>query len=60
MSRFENEVLEKTPQLTAAAFWIGKSCDRENLEFIKCKAQSPDPSVCLNQGRAVTACAQNL
>ena len=60
MSRLENEIFEKSPELTAAAFWIGKSCDRQNIEFFKCKAMNADPKACLSQGNEVTLCAQNL
>lgn len=44
------------PVLQAAAFHFGKYCENVNNEFMLCKQEEDDPRVCLDAGRAVTAC----
>ena len=54
------EVLETSTELWAAAKIVGRACEAQNFAFIKCKATNADPSLCLQQGRAVTDCAVNV
>ncbi|CAI0466591.1 unnamed protein product [Linum tenue] len=46
--------------LMSASKHIGKRCYSENLEFIKCKQQDPNPEKCLDKGRQVTRCVLGL
>jgi len=46
--------------LMSAAFFIGEACAAQNAAFMACKDESRDPSHCLEQGKAVTACAVEL
>jgi len=45
------------PVLQAAAFHIGKYCEYHNNEFVLCQDELRDPRKCLDEGKAVTACA---
>ena len=38
---------------------IGLQCRAQNLEFLRCKADSTDPEACLAAGTAVTKCAES-
>ncbi|CAI0560194.1 unnamed protein product [Linum tenue] len=46
--------------LMSASKHIGQRCFSENLEFIKCKQQDPNPEKCLDKGRQVTRCVLGL
>lgn len=45
------------PVLHAASFYVGKKCEQENNEFILCRNEEKDARRCINEGKAVTACA---
>ncbi|KAK2584053.1 hypothetical protein KPH14_006503 [Odynerus spinipes] len=45
------------PVLHGAALYIGKKCELQNNEFLLCRQEEKDPRRCLNEGKAVTACA---
>lgn len=49
--------MASSPVLYAAAKEIGATCEEENLTFLQCKAGNIEPSVCLDKGAAVQACA---
>ncbi|XP_046743654.1 NADH dehydrogenase [ubiquinone] 1 alpha subcomplex subunit 8 isoform X2 [Diprion similis] len=51
------EVNVGTASLRAASFHLGKHCEHHNNEFILCREEEDDPRRCLNEGKAVTACA---
>ncbi|KAL3820092.1 hypothetical protein ACJIZ3_005997 [Penstemon smallii] len=46
--------------LMAAAKHIGTRCRNENLAFLKCKKDDPNPEKCLDKGRQVTQCVLHL
>lgn len=48
------------PVLHAAAFYMGKYCENHNNEFMLCRNEEKDPTKCINEGKAVTACAMNF
>ncbi|CAM9496808.1 unnamed protein product [Chrysoparadoxa australica] len=43
--------------LHAAAKTIGRECAEPNLAYMKCKAKTDHPEMCLSQGYNVTACS---
>ncbi|XP_076639016.1 NADH dehydrogenase [ubiquinone] 1 alpha subcomplex subunit 8 [Colletes latitarsis] len=51
------EINVSWPLLQAASFYLGKKCERENLEFTLCKQELDDPRKCYKDGLKVTACA---
>ncbi|XP_057322470.1 NADH dehydrogenase [ubiquinone] 1 alpha subcomplex subunit 8 [Microplitis mediator] len=50
------EVNLSWPVLHAAAFYMGKYCEEHNNEFMLCRKEL-DAVRCVNEGKAVTACA---
>lgn len=46
--------------LMAAAKHIGTRCRGENVAFLKCKKDDPNPEKCLDKGRQVTECVLHL
>ncbi|AEE74372.1 Cox19-like CHCH family protein [Arabidopsis thaliana] len=46
--------------LTASAKHIGIRCMPENMAFLKCKKNDPNPEKCLEKGRDVTRCVLGL
>ncbi|KAH0547355.1 NADH dehydrogenase [ubiquinone] 1 alpha subcomplex subunit 8 [Cotesia glomerata] len=44
------------PVLHAASFYLGKYCENQNNEFMLCRNEL-DEIKCVNEGKAVTACA---
>ncbi|KAG7576260.1 CHCH domain [Arabidopsis thaliana x Arabidopsis arenosa] len=46
--------------LTASAKHIGMRCMPENMAFLKCKKNDPNPEKCLEKGRDVTRCVLGL
>ncbi|KAL3652062.1 hypothetical protein CASFOL_001743 [Castilleja foliolosa] len=46
--------------LMAAAKHIGSRCRGENVAFLKCKKDDPNPEKCLEKGRQVTQCVFHL
>ncbi|CAH8392019.1 unnamed protein product [Eruca vesicaria subsp. sativa] len=46
--------------LTASAKHIGLRCMPENVAFLKCKKNDPNPEKCLDKGRDVTRCVLGL
>ena len=46
--------------LMASSKHIGSRCFSENVAFLKCKKQDPNPEKCLDKGREVTRCALGL
>lgn len=46
--------------LTSAAKHIAVVCAQENLDFLTCKDNDPNPAACLEQGKKVTNCVANL
>ncbi|KAL0403436.1 UNVERIFIED_CONTAM: NADH dehydrogenase [ubiquinone] 1 alpha subcomplex subunit-B [Sesamum radiatum] len=46
--------------LMAAAKHIGTKCRGENVAFLKCKKDDPNPEKCLDKGRQVTQCVLHL
>lgn len=47
-------------ELLALAPLIDNKCFRENVEFLECKGQNPDPSACKEKGDCVTACVHAI
>merc|ERR1712086_22147 len=47
-------------ELHATGTQIGLKCAQVNKEFVLCKNKDANPSACLAQGDAVTACVTNL
>merc|ERR1712086_1246534 len=47
-------------ELYATGTQIGLKCAQVNKEFVLCKNKDANPSACLAQGDAVTACVTNL
>ncbi|XP_043279793.1 NADH dehydrogenase [ubiquinone] 1 alpha subcomplex subunit 8 [Venturia canescens] len=45
------------PLLQAAAFTMGKYCEYHNNEFMLCRDETQDVRKCIDEGKAVTACA---
>ncbi|KAL9247379.1 hypothetical protein vseg_020818 [Gypsophila vaccaria] len=46
--------------LMAASKQIGLRCRNENVAFLKCKKNDPNPEKCLDKGRQVTQCVFSL
>merc|ERR1712168_18787 len=46
--------------LRAAAFHMGKECEKQNNEFMLCTNEEDDPRKCLKEGREVTSCAMGF
>ncbi|KAL2726967.1 NADH dehydrogenase ubiquinone 1 alpha subcomplex subunit 8 [Vespula squamosa] len=45
------------PVLQAASFYVGKKCEWQSNEFMLCKEEEKDARRCINEGKALTACA---
>ncbi|KAL0303053.1 UNVERIFIED_CONTAM: NADH dehydrogenase [ubiquinone] 1 alpha subcomplex subunit-B [Sesamum radiatum] len=54
------EPIPTSSVLMAAAKHIGTRCRNENLAFLKCKKDDPNPEKCLDKGRQVTQCVLHL
>ncbi|CAA0829564.1 NADH dehydrogenase [Striga hermonthica] len=46
--------------LMAASKHIGSRCRAENVAFLMCKKDDPNPEKCLDKGRQVTQCVFHL
>ncbi|XP_047332537.1 NADH dehydrogenase [ubiquinone] 1 alpha subcomplex subunit 8-B-like [Impatiens glandulifera] len=46
--------------LMASANHIASRCRNENVAFIKCKKDDPNPEKCLDKGKQVTRCVFGL
>ncbi|VFQ63249.1 unnamed protein product [Cuscuta campestris] len=46
--------------LMAASKHIGTRCRSENVAFLKCKKNDPNPEKCLDKGHLVTRCVLGL
>ena len=49
-----------TPYLRAGAGHLGRYCEAQNNEFMLCRHETRDPTVCLAQGKAVTSCTNEF
>ncbi|KAB7503431.1 NADH dehydrogenase [ubiquinone] 1 alpha subcomplex subunit 8 [Armadillidium nasatum] len=49
-----------TAALIAGSVYYGQECLTQNDEFMLCRFEEKDPRKCLNEGKAVTACAVNF
>ncbi|KAK4403844.1 UNVERIFIED_CONTAM: NADH dehydrogenase [ubiquinone] 1 alpha subcomplex subunit-B [Sesamum angustifolium] len=54
------ESIPTSSVLMAAAKHIGTKCRGENVAFLKCKKDDPNPEKCLDKGRQVTQCVLHL
>ncbi|XP_057786577.1 NADH dehydrogenase [ubiquinone] 1 alpha subcomplex subunit 8-B-like isoform X1 [Salvia miltiorrhiza] len=54
------EPIPTSSVLMAAAKHIGIRCRGENIAFLKCKKDDPNPEKCLDKGRQVTECVLHL
>ncbi|XP_046816935.1 NADH dehydrogenase [ubiquinone] 1 alpha subcomplex subunit 8 [Vespa crabro] len=45
------------PVLQAASFYVGKKCEWQSNEFMLCREEEKDARRCINEGKALTACA---
>ena len=54
------EVPIGTPYLKAGGTHLGKYCEPQNNEFMLCRLETNDASKCLEDGKAVTNCANNF
>ncbi|XP_043668201.1 NADH dehydrogenase [ubiquinone] 1 alpha subcomplex subunit 8 isoform X1 [Vespula pensylvanica] len=45
------------PILQAASFYVGKKCEWQSNEFMLCREEEKDARRCINEGKALTACA---
>lgn len=54
------EPIPTSSVLMAAAKHIGTRCRSENIAFLKCKKDDPNPEKCLDKGRQVTECVLHL
>ncbi|KAH6760339.1 Cox19-like CHCH family protein, partial [Perilla frutescens var. frutescens] len=54
------EPIPTSSVLMAAAKHIGSRCRSENIAFLKCKKDDPNPEKCLDKGRQVTQCVLYL
>ena len=50
------ELVPTSNVLYAAHKHIGERCKDVSTSFLKCKKKDLDPSVCLNEGKAVLGC----
>ncbi|XP_014474865.1 PREDICTED: NADH dehydrogenase [ubiquinone] 1 alpha subcomplex subunit 8 [Dinoponera quadriceps] len=48
------------PVLHTASVYIGKACEWYNNDYMLCRMEEADPRRCLNEGKAVTACALDI
>jgi NADH dehydrogenase (ubiquinone) 1 alpha subcomplex subunit 8 len=55
-----DEILESSSGLMAAAKYLGSFCEDVNTNFLKCKAEDNNPNHCLEQGKLVSQCTQNV
>ncbi len=46
--------------LWAASKLIGRECASENLNFLECKKEDPNPQACVNAGKGVTQCVHGV
>jgi NADH dehydrogenase (ubiquinone) 1 alpha subcomplex subunit 8 len=53
----QQEIQINHTALYAASKYLGLHCQKQNVAFMRCKAESEDPAHCLQQGQAVTVCA---
>jgi hypothetical protein len=56
----EEELLIPTTSLYAIGEIVGKSCDKTNYNFAKCKHEKKRPDFCLEEGKEVTLCAKRV
>ncbi|XP_032671419.1 NADH dehydrogenase [ubiquinone] 1 alpha subcomplex subunit 8 [Odontomachus brunneus] len=54
------EIDASWPTLHTASVYIGKACEWYNNDFMLCRSEEGDPRRCLNEGKAVTACALDV
>ena len=54
------EVLPTSSVLYTAHKHIGKRCNDVSMKILRCKKKDLDPSVCLNEGKAVLGCLNDV
>ncbi|EXC05699.1 hypothetical protein L484_011279 [Morus notabilis] len=54
------EPIPTSAVLMASSKHIALRCQSENVEFLKCKKQDPNPEKCLDKGQQVTRCVLGL
>lgn len=54
------EPMPTSSVLMASSKHIAAGCRAENLAFINCKKNDPNPEKCLDKGRDVTRCVLSL
>lgn len=54
------EINVSWPLLQAAAFYVGKACERSNNEYMLCRQETKDPRKCVDEAKSVTSCALNF
>jgi NADH dehydrogenase (ubiquinone) 1 alpha subcomplex subunit 8 len=54
------EPIPTSAVLTASSKHIGLRCQAENVAFLKCKKNDPNPEKCLDKGQQVTRCVLGL
>ncbi|XP_059632638.1 NADH dehydrogenase [ubiquinone] 1 alpha subcomplex subunit 8-B-like [Cornus florida] len=56
----EGDPIPTSAVLMAVSKHIATKCRNENLAFLKCKKDDPNPEKCLDKGRQVTSCVLSL
>ncbi|PSR92675.1 NADH dehydrogenase [ubiquinone] 1 alpha subcomplex subunit 8-B like [Actinidia chinensis var. chinensis] len=56
----EGDPIPTSAVLMASAKHIATRCRAENVAFLKCKKEDPNPEKCLEKGRQVTRCVLGL
>ncbi|KAF7144912.1 hypothetical protein RHSIM_Rhsim04G0214300 [Rhododendron simsii] len=56
----EGEPIPTSAVLMASAKHISTRCRAENVAFLKCKKDDPNPEKCLDKGQQVTRCVLSL
>ncbi|CAH1427659.1 unnamed protein product [Lactuca virosa] len=54
------EPIPTSAVLMSASKHIATRCRGENVAFLKCKKDDPNPEICLEKGRQVTRCVLSL
>ncbi|KAF5774165.1 putative NADH dehydrogenase [ubiquinone] (complex I), alpha subcomplex, subunit 8 [Helianthus annuus] len=55
-----SEPVPTSAVLMSASKHIATRCRGENVAFLKCKKEDPNPEKCLDKGRQVTRCVLSL
>ena len=56
----EGDPIPTSAVLMASAKHIATRCRAENVAFLKCKKEDPNPEKCLEKGRQATRCVLGL